>query len=341
MKPTKQPRWQIESPTRGVYVGSTYAHRARNWPIFTHLPSSEASITFDWDSLSQEEAEAVEAIAERLGSVHWARQMVDALACAGGVRRENKALMFELRFADAIASVGIELHYEIPGEGDSTIDFGFESAGLSWAVELMRLEETEAVQAASNTERDENGVVWSGRVLSDARNDDDKRLRTEGGETLKAVERICQKCERNGHPYKFRKPDGQFNVLLVDMRTFLHGGDEADRLHIALGAQAVPACLRQHFNGKPVTGVFDNATKLKGAKEARERIHFIGFVRERRYGLKEFAPSIQFVANPCLFANDEEARAVIASWPLQPIEIIEFGPDSTAGPMPHQVDNHH
>jgi hypothetical protein len=27
-------RWQIESGTRGVYVGSKYAERPTNWPLF-------------------------------------------------------------------------------------------------------------------------------------------------------------------------------------------------------------------------------------------------------------------------------------------------------------------
>ncbi len=41
-------RYQIESPTRGVYVGNTYAQRTTNWPMFTHSPWSEdAIIRFD------------------------------------------------------------------------------------------------------------------------------------------------------------------------------------------------------------------------------------------------------------------------------------------------------
>ena len=55
-QPPKPTRYQIESPTRGVYVGSRYAERARNWPIFTHLPSSEASI-IRFDDLEAAEAE--------------------------------------------------------------------------------------------------------------------------------------------------------------------------------------------------------------------------------------------------------------------------------------------
>ena len=67
-QPKKQPpvstpvepkvRWQIESPTRGIYVGSRYAERARNWPIFTHLSSTEAAI-IRFDDLEAAEAELV------------------------------------------------------------------------------------------------------------------------------------------------------------------------------------------------------------------------------------------------------------------------------------------
>lgn len=44
---TKQPRWQIESGTRGVYVGSTYAERTTNWPMFTWSPDPAWIIRFD------------------------------------------------------------------------------------------------------------------------------------------------------------------------------------------------------------------------------------------------------------------------------------------------------
>jgi hypothetical protein len=46
-KQTKQPRWQIESGTRGVYVGSTYAERSTNWPLFTWSPDPARIIRFD------------------------------------------------------------------------------------------------------------------------------------------------------------------------------------------------------------------------------------------------------------------------------------------------------
>ena len=38
---------QIESPTRGVYVGAPYAERARNWPTFERSPSEDRIVRFD------------------------------------------------------------------------------------------------------------------------------------------------------------------------------------------------------------------------------------------------------------------------------------------------------
>jgi hypothetical protein len=49
-QPEEQPkktRWQIESGTRGVYVGSKYAERATNWPLFSWSPDEARIVRFD------------------------------------------------------------------------------------------------------------------------------------------------------------------------------------------------------------------------------------------------------------------------------------------------------
>jgi hypothetical protein len=40
-------RWQIGSATRGVYVGSKYAERTTNWPLFSRSPAEDRIILFD------------------------------------------------------------------------------------------------------------------------------------------------------------------------------------------------------------------------------------------------------------------------------------------------------
>jgi hypothetical protein len=80
-----------------------------------------------------------------------------------GLKGTNKAKLFELRFGYALQLTGATPRYEVPGEGQSTLDFGFTSGGREFLVELMRLEETAAVKAAHGERR---GRVW--RQLGEA-----------------------------------------------------------------------------------------------------------------------------------------------------------------------------
>ncbi len=237
----------------------------------------------------------------------------------GGLTSENKDRLFELRFAYALYRAGTTPNYEIPGEAKSTIDFGFVSQGHAWAVELLRLGETKAVRAATSHRVNEDGIAWSGRLLSTIA--EDPTQSTEG-ETLKAVQRICQKCEQSGRPHKFPMPGETYHMILVDFRTVLNGGDIYDRLHVALGAESVAPQYRLAWRGQPISGVFSAQTAVRGAAEVRERVHFLGFVRERTYKPDEFGAVLDLVANPYLFLDAAAVRVVGATWPLQPVRIL-------------------
>jgi hypothetical protein len=215
----------------------------------------------------------------------------------GGLVGKNMAHFFELRFGHAFHEAGIALEYEVPGEGDSTLDFGFTSKGQPWKVEMMRLLETQAAKAATKTGIDEDGVRWARRLLS---SDNEDKKQSAEGETLQVIQRICQKCERGGKPHKFPKPSTALHAILVDMRTFKDGGDVHDRLHIGLGGEYVKAPYRAYWEGKLISGVFGRRTDGKGAVEARERVHLIGFVREQSFQPGELGTIIQFIANPHL-----------------------------------------
>ena len=75
----------------------------------------------------------------------------------------NKAKFFELRFGHALRQAGIVPRYEVPGEGESTIDFAFASGKQEWLVELMRLKETAAAKQATTTKIDDDGIPWISR----------------------------------------------------------------------------------------------------------------------------------------------------------------------------------
>lgn len=277
------------------------------------------------DILSLEEADRMDAIMSEVSAETWSTPLIRSIENQGGLTNKNKALFFELRFAYALYQVGIRPNYEIPGENRSTIDFGFHSADQSWAVELMRLEETAAVRRATATNTDEDGVVWTRCVLETPTANDQDALRAQEsteGETLKAIQRICQKCEHNGHPHKFPLPDNRLHALLVDFRTFLHGGDIYDRIHVGLGGSYVCESYRLYWEGRVITGAFDPGTTMRGAAELRERLHFIGFVHERDYGNGEFGQVIQFIANPNIFSSKSAMQKAIATWPLQPVTVL-------------------
>jgi hypothetical protein len=280
-----------------------------------------------FDFLTGAEADYVQPIMAELADTAWAKPLLAEIDAAGGLKTENKAKLFELRFGHVVHSAGVAPQYEVPGEGQSRIDYGFSSGGREFLVEMMRLEETDAVRAATTTKAFDDGATMMARHLHS--NADDAR-QTPEGETLMAVQRICQKLEKDGKPHKFPPPAGKTHVLLVDFRTFKNGGDKWDRAHIGLGGESVPEVFRNQYEGRLVSGVFDTKTTLKGAAQARERLHFIGFVNEKSYEDGSFGPAIQFVANPDLFKSPEEAHAALAGWPLGAPDIINARPKKPA-----------
>jgi hypothetical protein len=268
-----------------------------------------------WDPLSRSEVDFVRAIMDQLRDTPWAKPLITSIEQAGGLVPANKAKFFELRFGYGLDQTGVTPKYEIPGEGSSTLDFGFVSGGRDFRVELMRLEETEAARGATHMGVDAGGVHWSSRVLS-SHNDD--RRQTEEGETLKAVQRICQKCEHGGMPHKFPLPDGAIHVLLVDTRTLFNGGDSHDHVHIALGGEYVTEPMaRRYWQGTLISGAFSPRTTVRGAAQLRERVHFLGFVNEKNYVAGEIPLASDFIANPNLFRAKEDALEAFAAWPLR------------------------
>lgn len=273
-----------------------------------------------WDKLSDREARFVSRIIHDLAGTPWAGPLLTNIERGGGLNRANKTRFFELRFGYALHQAGIDAHYEVQGESQSTLDFGFTHAGRDWLVELMRLEETQAVREATQTHVDEDGARWASLSLS---TDAENSKHSIEGETLKAVERICQKCERDGRPHKFPVPNDAYHVILVDIRAFLDGVDAQNLIHVALGGEHANRELpRLRWKGKLISGVFNKETSLRGARTACERVHFLGFVRETEFKDGAFAAGTQFIANPYLFAGTEDARAAIATWPLQPAILL-------------------
>ena len=109
-----------------------------------------------FDFLTGREGDFMESVMEELKAVPWAKPLVDDIIATGGLTGANKARLFELRFGYGLHKAGIQPRYETAGEGESTLDFGFTSDDREFLVEMMRLEETKAVRAATTAH-------WSSR----------------------------------------------------------------------------------------------------------------------------------------------------------------------------------
>jgi hypothetical protein len=172
-----------------------------------------------FDTFTSRESDRMETIIAELGGAPWAQGILRGIEQNGGLIGKNMARFFELRFGHALHEAGVAVEYEVTGEGNSTLDFGFTSKGQSWKVEMMRLLETQAAKAATKTGTDEDGLQWTSRILSS--NNEDKKQSGEG-ETLQVIQRICQKCERRGSLINFpsRVPLSMpFSLTCVRLRT--------------------------------------------------------------------------------------------------------------------------
>src|ERR1700680_4222822 len=106
-----------------------------------------------FDFLTEREADFTKSVMDELADAPWAKPLIDDINTTGGLIGKNKAKLFELRFCHSLHKAGILPQYEIAGEGQSTLDYGFTSGGRDFLVEMMRLEETDAVQGATTTEK--------------------------------------------------------------------------------------------------------------------------------------------------------------------------------------------
>src|ERR1700677_3829693 len=132
--------------------------------------------TFDF--LTGSEGDFMESVMKELADTPWAKPLVDDINATGGLTGDNKAKLFELRFGNGLHRAGIQPRYETPGEGQSTLDFGFTAGGRDFLVEMMRLEETAAVRAATKTKEFDDGAVMISRNLSTT--NEDERQSEEG-----------------------------------------------------------------------------------------------------------------------------------------------------------------
>ena len=246
-----------------------------------------------------------------LGSVEWARPLLDRVARSGGITRENLPLLFEVRVAYELHRVGMIADYEFAaGVGKSTLDFRV-SGRPDWLIETVSVQESDATKAAT-TELGGVARVALATSASDAKG-------SEEGELLLLEQKITEKVWHSGAPTKFPVPGGALHLILVDTRGFNLGiGDHFDYNHATHGISALPdEVYFRYWQGTPIKGLFERENPLLGARLVQDRIHFVGFVRESEYRNAEISEKTYLCPNPHLFMDNDTAREAYESFALK------------------------
>src|SRR5438105_811464 len=234
--------------------------------------------------LTLKEARRTEKVIAELSGVIWAIPLLSRLHNAGGIKSENMPLMFEVRFAHELYLAGVTAQYEYPaGVGDSTVEFRTQTSP-AWLIELVSVCTSDAAKRAIR----QVGLIYE-QLLSPTPNDP---AQGEEAEMITAEQKIGEKVFANGKPTKFPPIGDCLHLIVTDIRGYLdEGGDIFDYRQMAYGARGIPRdhAWKIHYwevePGKlqPIQGLFEEVNPLRAAKLIQQRIHFLGFIRERKY----------------------------------------------------------
>ncbi len=266
------------------------------------------------DFLTKEERDYCLCLLIDLKYCPWVQPLIKKIEKGGGICKETKPLLFELRFAAELYHLGLSADYEHKaGMKNSTVDFRIKDDS-SWLIELVSINISDAVKRATKDE----GLLSTTLLRSDA---EDKRQSVEG-EIIKLQEKVGEKVYSNDKPIKFPPiSDNVFSLILVDMRGYLDGGgDVFDYDEIAQGKSGLASKNRwvNCWNGKPIEGIFENDNPLRAAKNIQERIHFLGFVEdEKGYGQGTLLDQTHYCPNQLLLDTDESVKAVYNKMPFR------------------------
>lgn len=271
------------------------------------------------DRLYSNEVEGTKDAISELSSVLWATPVLARLERAGGIKSENMPLMFEVRYARELFRAGASAQYEFAaGEGKSTVEFRLNTQP-AWLIELVSVRTSDSARRATREIR----PLFYEQLL---RATEDEPGRGAEGEMITAQQKIGEKVFSRGGPTKFPSLDGSLRLILVDIRGYLdEGGDHWDYYEMANGRRALPAESREflgHFwknrEGKvePIKGLFERGNPLAAAQYMRERIHFIGFIRERSFRAGEIRDWSLLLPNPELLSSTADQLAAYRSYPL-------------------------
>lgn len=288
-----------------------------------------------WNILSWEELEFSQHAAKELEEIPWALKMLEtpaikkALAYSPRSNQKDEQLtkraLFEIRFAYAIHAAGLEAEYEFKtGVGGSSVDFKIDDKKSKsvWLVELTSLEESSAVKENSFAQ---GNFSMFNSITTPGDEDNSPEVR----DIIKAQRAILSKVakEESVEPIKFpeiinkkEQAPQTYHVILVDMRGFLVGvSDGGDYMNILYGSERLPEQYKVRWiNAETqkkewIVGLFDQHHPDPRSRYLRERVHAVGFMKEK-FEDDKIINNLQLFYNPRFFSSSEEIRKL---WPLK------------------------
>ncbi|MCY0857547.1 hypothetical protein [Cupriavidus sp. D39] len=250
-------------------------------------------------------------------AVPWSRPLAERIERDGGLTNENMPLLFEARFAHALHSQGLTPEYEYrAGVGDTVIDFRV-PGNVDWLFELTSIRPSEALRRATV----EDGPFISRLLQSPSMaNNAKENEESEEGEMLLVQQKIGEKVFDGKQVVKFPVPGGPIQVIVVDMRAFLDGGDHWDYTQIAYGPRGMPQelvhCWLHKGQWQPIHGLFEPECTGRAAPYIQQRIHFLAFVAETSYDSGDIFRQIRLLPNPTLLSKDD-VKTLAAQCPVK------------------------
>lgn len=258
-------------------------------------------VTPSWFIFTVEEKAACDKAYAYLEDFDWAQPLLKEVNEKGGIVKANMSMLFELRFAAALAAQGIKFEYEHKaGVGKTKIDFLIPGSP-NMLVELAQIGESFVPGKATHTEKSEHGLEMRFmEIRSDAKDDT-----TPQKEMVIAQGKILAKvANEGGNPIKFPEITGtdSLNVILMDARGYLGGDgmDKWDERQILYGPDAVPPKCRFFLDDVAIQGLFEKTHPNPKSQILSERIHAIGFSNEKTFNTQDFMPNLRLYVNPNL-----------------------------------------
>jgi hypothetical protein len=203
-------------------------------------------------------------------------------------------------FAYWLEDSGVPLEDEkhVNPESDKSVDFATSLDGLSYHIELVRVEHSDKVMHHIDTQAASNELFPTYLLLlsSDHKNE---YFRT-AAQLIRLQEKILEKVG------KFAEPSlHTLSVIVVDCTNIHAGMLDAEDIRIAAYGKARNPVWQEYWSGSRLMGLFEPNYRARNAEELRRKVAAIVFISELKPGVLDKS---YFAVNPAFHAAEQLHR---------------------------------